>query len=78
MVDAGVKEVLKEVFPDAQSLEYFTEAKRVYPMLMTKYGSRIEAQVNTMSEEYLLGKIPDGEFDAKFRAGLKEIVATTN
>lgn len=78
MVDPGVKEVLKAVFPDAQSLEYFTEAKKVYPMLMTKYGSRIEAQVNTMVEEYLLGKIPDADFDAKFRAGLKEIVATTN
>ena len=78
MVDPSVKEVLKGAFPDAQSLEYFTESKKVYPLLMTKFGSRIEAQVNTMVEEYLLGKIPDSEFDAKFRAGLKEIVATTN
>ncbi len=78
MVDQGVKDVLKDALPDAQSLEYFTEAKRIYPMLMTKYGSRIEAQVNTMIEEYLLGKVTDADFDAKFRAGLKEIVATTN
>lgn len=78
MVDDGVKAVLKDAFPDAQSLEYFTESKKVYPMLMTKYGSRIEAQVNTMVEEYLLGKITDADFDKKFRAGLEEIVATTN
>ena len=78
MVDDGVKAVLKDAFPDAQSLEYFTESKKAYPMLMTKYGSRIEAQVNTMIEEYLLGKIPDAEFEKKFRAGLEEIVATTN
>jgi hypothetical protein len=31
-----------------------------------------------MVEEYLLGKIPDPEFDTRFNAGLKEIVATTN
>ncbi len=77
-VTPEVKAVLAEVIPDAQSLEYFTENKKVYPLLMTKYGSRIEAQVNTMVEEYLLGKIPDAEFDARFNAGLKEIVATTN
>lgn len=73
-----VKAVLAKAFPDAQSLEYFTEAKKSYPMLMTKYGSRIEAQLNTMIEEYLLGKITDADFDAKMQAGLKEIVATTN
>lgn len=77
-VTPEVKAVLGEVIPDAQSLEYFTEAKRAYPLLVTKYGSRIEAQVNTMIEEYLLGKLTDSDFDAKFRAGLKEIVATTN
>ena len=77
-VTPEVKTVLAEVIPDAQSLEYFTENKKVYPLLMTKYGSRIEAQVNTMVEEYLLGKIPDTDFDARFNAGLKEIVATTN
>lgn len=77
-VTPGVKEILSKAIPDAQSLEYFTEAKKAYPMLMTKYGSRIEAQVNTMIEEYLLGKLPDAEFDKKFRAGLEEIVATTN
>jgi ABC-type glycerol-3-phosphate transport system substrate-binding protein len=77
-VTPEVKAVLGEVIPDAQSLEYFTEAKRAYPLLVTKYGSRIEAQVNTMIEEYLLGKLTDADFDAKFMAGLKEIVATTN
>ena len=78
MVDPGVKAVLAKSLPDAQSLEYFTEAKKSYPLLMTKYGSRIELLGNTLIEEYLLGKLPDADFDAKFRAGLKEIVATTN
>jgi hypothetical protein len=45
---------------------------------MTKYGSRIEAQVNTMIEEYLLGKLSDADFDAKFKDGLKDIIATSN
>ncbi|HET7838678.1 MAG TPA: extracellular solute-binding protein [Rectinemataceae bacterium] len=78
MVDPGVKAVLAKAFPDAQSLEYFTEAKKSYPLLMTKYGSRIEAQVNSMIEEYLLGKLSDSDFDARFRDGLKDIIATSN
>jgi multiple sugar transport system substrate-binding protein len=78
MVDDGVKKVLSDVIPDAGSLAYFTEPKVVYPILMTKYGSRIEAQINTQVEEYLLGKLTDATFDAAFSAGLKDIVATTN
>ena len=78
MVDDGVKAVLKDVIPDSQSLDYFTEAKKVYPMLMTKYGSRIESLINTMIEEFLLGKIDKTDFDVKFQAGLKEIIDTTN
>jgi len=77
-INPDVKAVLAKAFPDAQSLEYFTESKKAYPMLMTKYGSRIEAQINTMIEEFLLGKITEADFDAKMQAGLKEIVATTN
>jgi len=77
-INPEVKAVLAKAFPDAQSLDYFTETKKAYPMLMTKYGSRIEAQINTMIEEYLLGKITEADFDAKMQAGLKEIVATTN
>jgi multiple sugar transport system substrate-binding protein len=78
MVDDGVKKVLSEAIPDAQSVAYFTEPKQTYPMLMTKYGSRIEAQINTQVEEYLLGKLTDATFDAAFKAGLKEIIDTTN
>ncbi|MBP7494174.1 MAG: extracellular solute-binding protein [Spirochaetales bacterium] len=73
-----VKEILANAIPDPQSLEYFTESKKAYPMLMTKYGSRIEVLVNNLLEEYLLGKISDKDFDARFRAGLKEIIQTTN
>ncbi len=72
-----VKQVLSKALPDSQSLEYFTEPKKSYPMLMTKFGSRIEAQINNMIEEYLLGKLSDADFDGKLKAGLKEIIDTS-
>jgi multiple sugar transport system substrate-binding protein len=78
MVDDGVKTALKEVVPDSGSLEYFVENKVTFPMAYTKYGSRIENLINTLQEEYLLGKIPDNQFDAVLRAGLQEIIDTTN
>ncbi|MDR0301702.1 MAG: extracellular solute-binding protein [Treponema sp.] len=78
MVDDGVKQVLAEVIPDPQSLDYFVEKKIAFPMAYNKYGSRIENLINTVQEEYLLGKIPDGQFDAYLRAGLEEIIKTTD
>ncbi|MDR0502969.1 MAG: extracellular solute-binding protein [Treponema sp.] len=78
MVDAGVRQVLSESVPDPQSLDYFTENKITFPMSYNKYGSRIENLINTLQEEYLLGKIPDAQFDARLRAGLEEIIKTTD
>jgi len=73
-----VKQILSKAIPDPQSLEYFTEPKRAFPMLMTRYGSRLEAFLNDLMDAYLLGKVTDAEFDTKLRAGLEEIVKTTN
>ncbi len=73
-----VKQILSKAIPDPQSLEFFTEPKRAFPMLMTRYGSRLDAFLNDLMDAYLLGKVTDGEFDAKLRAGLEEIVKTTN
>jgi multiple sugar transport system substrate-binding protein len=78
MVDDGVKAVLAEVIPDPPSLDTFVENKISFPMGYNQYGSRIEALINTLQEEYLMGKIPDNQFDARLSAGLEEIVKTTN
>jgi multiple sugar transport system substrate-binding protein len=78
MVDAGVKAVLADAVPDADSLGYFVEDKIAFPMGYNKYGSRAEALVQTIQEEYLLGKIPDSQFQSRLQAGLQEIVNTTN
>lgn len=78
MVTPDVKAILGESIPDAQSLEYFTEAKKAYPTLYSKYGPRLDAFLGQLMEEYLLGKVDDAGFDARLRSGLKEIVDTTN
>ena len=78
MIDEDVKQALSEAVPDPQSLEYFVEDKIVFPMTYNKYGSRVESLINTIQEEYLLGNIPDDRFDGRLRAGLEEIVRTTD
>ncbi|MDR0623946.1 MAG: extracellular solute-binding protein [Treponema sp.] len=78
MVDEGVKEVLKQSIPDPDSLAYFVENKISFPMGYNKYGSRVENLINTLQEEYLLGKIPDSQFDSRLKASLEEIINTTN
>jgi multiple sugar transport system substrate-binding protein len=78
MVDAGVRQVLAEAVPDPQSLDYFVEDKIAFPLTYNKYGSRVEGLINTIQEEYLLGRIPDNQFDGRLRSGLEEIIQTTN
>ena len=78
MVDAGVRQVLAEAIPDPQSLDYFVENKITFPMAYTKYGSRIEGLMNEVQEEFLLGKLTDAAFNARWRSGLQEIINTTN
>ena len=78
MVDEGVKEVLSEAVPDPQSLDYFVEDKIAFPMTYNRFGSRVENLINIIQEEYLLGQIPDHQFDARLRSGLEEIVRTAN
>jgi ABC-type glycerol-3-phosphate transport system substrate-binding protein len=78
MVTPEVKKILAEAIPDAQSVEYFTEAKKTFPTLHSKYGPRIDTLMGTMMEEYLLGKLSDADFDGKLKASLKEIVDTTD
>ena len=78
MVDSGVRQVLAESIPDPQSLDYFVENKITFPMAYNKYGSRIENLINALQEEYLMGRIPDSQFDSRLRSGLEEIIRTTD
>jgi multiple sugar transport system substrate-binding protein len=78
-VSAEVKAVLSESVPDAQSLDFFTENKISFPIGMNKYGSRIESFVErSIIDDYLLGKLSDDKFESTFKAGLQEIIDTTD
>lgn len=78
VVDDNVKSILEKNIPDAQSLEYFLEPRIIYPSNFSKYGSRAEMLLDSIQEEYLLGKIPDSELNAKIKKGLEEIIKTTD
>jgi ABC-type Fe3+ transport system substrate-binding protein len=78
-INEEVKTVLAKSIPDSKSLDYFTEAKISFPIGMNKYGSAIEGYTErTIIENYLLGKIPDNEFNEVMRKGLQEIIDTTD
>lgn len=78
VVDDNVKSILAKNIPDAQSLKYFLEPRIIYPSNFSKYGSRAEMLLDSIQEEYLLGKIPDSELNAKIKKGLEEIIKTTD
>lgn len=77
-ISPEVKDILRDSLPDAQSVEYFTEPKRTYPILLSKYGPRIDNALGSLMEEYLFGKLADADFDARLKSTLKEIVDTTD
>jgi multiple sugar transport system substrate-binding protein len=78
MMTPEVKDILRNSLPDAQSVDYFTEPRRIYPILLSKYGPSIDNFLGTFMEKYLLGKVSDADFDASLRSSLKEIVDTTD
>jgi multiple sugar transport system substrate-binding protein len=79
VTSAEVNSILAKSVPDAGSLEYFVEKKVSYPIGMNKYGSAVEAFIQTsIGDQYLQGQLSDSQFDAVFLKGMEEIVATTD
>ncbi|MCL2191802.1 MAG: extracellular solute-binding protein [Treponema sp.] len=78
MVDENVKQVLAESIPCPRSLDFFVEDRIVFPMTYNRFGSRVEALIGVIQDEYLLGLLSDDAFDARLRSGLEEIIRTTN
>jgi multiple sugar transport system substrate-binding protein len=76
--DSSVAALFKANIPDAGSLKYYTEKRKVAPQLLTKYGSKIEPLIASMMEEYLGKDISDQDLVNNLKAKLDEIVKTTD
>ena len=77
VVSDEVREIIAENMPDESSLNYFLEDRANFTPNFSEYGSRVETFINSFVESYLLGNITDEEFDAKFLAGLEDILKTS-
>jgi multiple sugar transport system substrate-binding protein len=74
----AVREIIGANLPDKKSLDYYLASYTHYNCAFNKYGTRVTDLIQNLEEEYLLGKLPDGQFDARYRSGLQEIIDTTN
>jgi multiple sugar transport system substrate-binding protein len=79
VTNADVDKILATSIPDPTSLQYFVEKKYSYPLGTTKYGSRLQALYETqLVDPYLLGKTTDAQFMSQLKAGIEQIIKTTN
>ncbi len=76
VVTDEVRSILSESIPDETSLNTFLEDRDIFTAAFGPYGSRVESFIDQFQESYILGNIPDSDFDNQFRAGLEEIVRT--
>ena len=78
LITDEVKAELRTAIPDDTSFAYFTENPPVYPPHYTKYGSRIDALLSDLMQDYLIEDYSDAQFMALMRERLEEIRETTN
>ncbi|QTQ17099.1 extracellular solute-binding protein [Treponema parvum] len=73
-----VEKILSANLPDASSLKYYLEPKvSNNGATFTKYGSRVQAVIETMQEAYLLNKLTDAQFKEQWNKEMKNIVDTS-
>jgi ABC-type glycerol-3-phosphate transport system substrate-binding protein len=78
MFTPEVQEVFSSVLPDETALKYYTETKTNMIPRFNKYGSKVEAEVVTMTEEYLMGAIEHDQVEAVATERFEEIVNMTD
>jgi multiple sugar transport system substrate-binding protein len=77
VVNEDIKKIFKDNLPDASSLKYYTEPKKVLPQLLTKYGSKVELSLNDLVDTYLTNTMSDDELKNTLKSKLEEIIKTS-
>ena len=78
MFTPEVQEVFSTVLPDETALKYYTEPKKNAIPRFNNYGSKVEAEIGKMIEEYLMGGIDQGQVEAVAKERFEEIVNMTD
>ncbi len=72
-ITANVKKVFAENLPDKNALSYYTEPRRINTQFYNKYGSKVEAEMIAIMEEYLAADMSDQELQTTLEQRLQKI-----
>jgi multiple sugar transport system substrate-binding protein len=78
LINDEIRDILRSAVPDPRSFVTFTEGPDVFPPFYNKYGSRVDALMGRLMQEYLTQDFTDAAFTALLRRELQEIINTTN
>lgn len=78
MFTPEVQEVFSSVLPDETALKYYTEPKINMIPRFNRYGSKVEAAIGDMMEEYLMGAMTQDQVEAIATERFEEIVNMTD
>ncbi len=77
-INEDVRNILAVSLPDTDSLNYFTEDRKVVPAIpISKYGSQIERTISETLDLYLYEGYTFDEYYAEVTKRLEEIIRTT-
>ena len=77
MFTSEVKGVAASTLPDETSLKYYTEDSTHVTGWYNKYGSKVEAELVKVLEEYLMSDMTDNQLMDSIKAHFEEIINTT-
>jgi multiple sugar transport system substrate-binding protein len=76
IVTPEVKRIFTGLIPDKTGIDRYFEEKKVYPQLLNKYGTKIEAALSILMDEYMSKNMSDRELLDSLRLKLGEIKNT--
>jgi ABC-type glycerol-3-phosphate transport system substrate-binding protein len=68
-----VKKIFADILPDKNAINYFAEPRQVNTQFYNKYGSKAEAELAAIMEEYLSTEMSDHDLKATLEQRLQRI-----
>jgi ABC-type glycerol-3-phosphate transport system substrate-binding protein len=72
-ITTDVKKIFADILPDKNAINYFSEPRKVNTQFYNKYGSKVEAEMAAIMEEYLSSDMSDKDLQATLEQRLQRI-----
>jgi hypothetical protein len=64
-----------QTIPDAQSIDYLTEKRKILPLIMNRFGPQIDRTATRLEEEYLVtGTLKDADLTSRFQTEMQAVI----